>query len=87
MQQFTLTEKKTVLMPNSASFRPLKEADGTPITGDNLIRRFGHIIREFESKGRPVPIPEQSFIGWIKQANKMLDEGKTSEEIFASTIV
>ena len=87
MQKFTFSEKKTLLIPNSASFRPMKEKDGTPIVGDNLIRRFGQIITEFENKGRPVPIPEQSFIGWIKQANRMLDEGKSSEEIFAATVV
>lgn len=87
MQKFTFSEKKTLLIPNSATFRPMKDKDGKPIMGDALIRRFGKIIEQFEKKGRPVPIPEQEFVGWIKQANKLLDEGKTSEEIFAMTIV
>ena len=88
MQKFTFSEKKTLLIPNTNTFRPPLDKNGRPIPPDDLLRTFGKIVTAYEKKtGKPVPIPDQKFVGWIKQFCNQLDSGKTSEEIFKSSLV
>lgn len=88
MRKYSFNEKKNLLIPVNANMRPPLDANGRQIGGDELIKQFGKIITKFEEKNnRPVPIEDQTFIAWVKQACKMLDEGKTSDEIFNKTLV
>lgn len=87
MQKFTFTEKKDLLIPNNNTFSPPLDANGQPLSGDELIKTFAKIVDKFETdNNRPVPIQDQRFISWLKQAAKLLNEGKSSEEIFKRTI-
>lgn len=88
MQKFTFNKKQDLLIPETNMFTPLKNSKGETLSGDETIKRFAKIIDKFErTYNRPVPIAQQNFIAWVKQAKRMLDEGKTSEEIFAQTLV
>lgn len=88
MNKFTFNDRKEVIVPDSNNYVPFKDKDGKELKGDDLVKRMASIAENFESTNkRPVPIAEQNFIAWLKQAKKMLDEGKTSEDIFAQTLV
>lgn len=88
MQSFTFNKRQDVLIPEINNFKPFMDKDGNVITGDRLIRAMAKTIDKWESKNKmPVPIPDQKFIAWVRQASKMLDEGKSSEEIFKQTLV
>lgn len=87
MQKFSFSQKKDVLIPQSDVFRPPLDKDGKPLNGDALLRTMANIATTFEEKNKkPVPIPDQKFVAWLKQAKKLMDEGMTSAEIFSRTL-
>lgn len=88
MQSFTFNKRQDVLIPEINNFKPFTDKDGNPVTGDRLIKVFAKTIDKWEKQNKmPVPIPDQKFISWVRQSAKMIDEGKSSEEIFKQTIV
>lgn len=87
MQKFSFSEKRNVLIPNQKVYKEFYDKDGKPLSGDGLIHAMAAMADKWEKQTHtPVPIPEQEFVAWIKQASKLLKEGKTSEEIFKQTI-
>lgn len=88
MQKYSFTEKKGVLIPNSPMSRPFYDKDGKELSGDELIKVMANMADTWEKeRGCPVPIPEQQWIAWVKQASNLLDQGMNSEEIFKKTII
>lgn len=88
MQSFSFNKRQDVLIPEINNFKPFMDKDGNAITGDRLIKIMAKTVDKWETKNKmPVPIPDQKFIGWIKQAAKKLEEGMSSEDIFKQTIV
>lgn len=88
MQKCSFTERKNVLIPNSPLSRPFYDADGNELSGDQLIKTMANMAITWEQKyKKPVPIPEQQFIAWLKQASNLLDKGMSSEEIFEKTLI
>lgn len=88
MQKFTFTERKDLLIPNTPMSRPLCDKDGRELSGDDLIRVMADMAEQWQKDtGCPVPIPEQQFVAWVRQASNMLDQGMSSEEIFKKTII
>lgn len=88
MRKFSFSEKKNMLIPNSPLLRPFYDKNGKELSGDEMIHIMANICNKWTKKTKvPVPIPEQKFIAWVKQASKMLNEGIKSEEIFKQTII
>ncbi len=85
MKNIISGKKKKEIVSPITPVNILRE-DGTPVIGDDMIRMFDDFIGEVEKSGKPVPMAEQNFIRWVKQARKLLDDGKSSEEIFKATI-
>lgn len=84
MQKYSLT--KSELDFQSPSQKYFLDKDGNKIVGDELIHKMAKIATEFEKKGKAVPISSQRWVAWIKQFSKKLNEGKSSNEIFESTV-
>ena len=88
MQKYSFTEKKDLLIPNTLMSRPFYDKDGKELSGDELIKVMARIADKWQNDTRrPVPIPEQQFVGWVRQASKLLDEGMSSDEIFRKTLI
>lgn len=88
MQKFTFNRKKDIMIPETNNFSALKDKDGKVLDGDEVIKRFANIAVKYETTyNRPVPIANQKFIAWLKQAKRMLDNGETSEMIFQKTLI
>ena len=88
MQKFSFKENKDVLIPESNNFQNFKDKNGNPIVNDALICKFADIAESYETKNRqPVPIEQQSFILWLKEAAGFIRKGGSSEEFFKRTIV
>lgn len=79
--------RNNVLIPTNTSPKCFKDKQGNDLSGDDLIRAFCKVIEKHDKAGKPVRIPDQKFISWLRQAGEMLSQGKTSEEIFQATIV
>lgn len=88
MHKFSFKEKKDLIFLEGASFRPPLDKNGNVMSGDDFLRALGTIAETWEKKNKmPVPISEQKFVAWTKQAKKMLADGISSDEIFSRTIV
>ena len=88
MMKYSFEEKKDLLIPVNSNFKPPLDSKGNPLSGDDLLKKMANIAIVFQQKkGRPVPINDQKFVAWLKQAKNLMDSGKTSEEVFRSTLV
>lgn len=88
MQKFSFNKRTDVLMPETASFRYIKDKNGNNVVDDKLILLMANICDKWEEKNKmPVPIPEQNFIAWLRQARDMIKEGKSSEEVMRRTLI
>ena len=88
MRKFSFEEHKELLIPTGKNFVPFKDKNGKELDGDKLLLTMNNIIQTWETKyKRPVPIQNQKFIAWVKQAAAMLKQGKSSQEIFSQTLV
>lgn len=88
MNKFTFKEQKDLLLPQTGTQVAFKDKDGKPLSGEELLRRMAVAAEKWEqTEHKPVPIPEQKFIAWLKQGKKCLDEGMSSEEYFEKTLI
>lgn len=88
LQKFSFKKNNEYILEDGAGFRQPKDEKGNPIVGDDLLRKMADIAVTFEKKNnRPVPIAQQNFIAWLKQAKNQMDKGVSSDEIFRRTIV
>lgn len=87
MNKFTFNKKESLLIPNSGMYKPFKDKNGNELSGDNLIKSLVNVIKAYEKANKPIPIPDQKFVAWLKQFGKMLNEGVSSEEIMNRTLV
>lgn len=88
MQSFSFNRKENILIPEVNNFRPFTDKNGHEVSGDNLLKSMAKIVEKWETKNKiPVPIADQKFVAWIKQAKIMLDSGMSSDEIFKRTLV
>lgn len=88
MEKFSFSERKDILIPNQNKMTTLKDENGNPIVGDNLLLKFANIAIEYERKNNaPVPIPDQTFVNWLKDGKKYIEEGGSSEDYFRKTLV
>ena len=87
MQKFSFNKREDLLIPATSFFRPIKDGNDKPLSGENLLKAMEKIADKYETENeRPVPIPDQKFLAWIRQYNKMASEGMASEKIFQRTI-
>ena len=88
MERFTFDRSHTLLTPNSAVFAPPTDSKGRELTPEQLISRMGKICEKWETtQKRPVPIADQKFVNWLKDAKKTIDDGKSIDEYFKETLV
>lgn len=88
MQKFSFKTKKDMIMFENGTYKPFKDKNGNPLSGDELLKQMAVIATEWEKKyGQPVPIPEQNFVAWLKQGKAELDKGMSSEEYFRKTLI
>lgn len=79
--------KKDTLIPETFSNVMFKDKNGNELSGDDFIRMSAKHIKKFEDKGIPVPVQNQKFVSWLKQADEMLSQGLSSDEIFEKTLI
>lgn len=88
MQKFSFKRNQEYILEDGAGFKQFKDENGNPIVGDEMLKKMAQIALTFEKKnGRPVPIQQQQFIAWLKQAKNLMDKGVSSDEIFRKTII
>lgn len=88
MQKFSFKTQKDLLIPQTRTIIAFKDADGNQLSGDELLKRMGNMCEKWESEvGMPVPIPNQRWIAWLKQAKRELDGGMSSDEYFKKSII
>lgn len=87
MQKFTFNKHEDLLIPSTSFFKPIKDSKGNILGGDDLMKIMENVADAYEkNEERPVPVPDQKFISWVRQYNKMRSEGNSSEKIFQRTL-
>lgn len=87
MQKFSFKEQKDLLIPTTKNMVYPKDKNGRNLSGDEFIKKMATIAATFERKfKRPVPIPNQDFVAWLKQTKRLMDEGMKFDDIMSMTV-
>lgn len=86
--KFSSLKKQEFIITDSKAFCPARDANGNVLSGDELIKKMADAAVRWEKTfNRPVPVPDQSFVAWLKQYKTMRDKGENPDDIIQKTVV